>query len=397
VQNQLTGSCRQRQVSPKLQQVTTPERTDRTAAIGRGLLVIQRWGILTIVVSAALFCLGWAIGRTWDVWFPVAIALIIATVLAPPVGWIERHKVPRGISALLVMLAFLAGIFVLIALIIPALVSQTPEILNGLVSALNEVETWLSKGPLHISDSQINEAITQAQSWLRNAAVDIGTGALSTIASATGAIINTFMILMLTFLFIKDGNRFLPWVARVGGERAGTHIAEVVGRSWGTLGAFIRTQALVALIDAFFIGLGIFLVGNPLWLPLAIVTFLGGFIPIVGAFVSGTVSVLITLVTNGFTDALIVLGIVLAVQQLEGNVLSPMLQSRSVKLHPAIVLLAVLGAGSIFGITGAFLAVPVVAALKEMFAYLDEQITISTREDGTGSELATPPDTPSSD
>jgi len=179
---------------------------------------------------------------------------------------------------------------------------------------------------------------------------------------------------MLTFFFVKDGHKFLPWVRVVAGQRAGGHIVEVANRAWATLGGFIRVQSLVALIDAVIIGAGLAILGSPLAIPLAVVTFFAAFIPIVGAFVSGALAVLVTLVTNDPKDALIALAIVVAVQQLEGNVLSPMLQGKTMNLHPAVVLLGVAAGGTLFGVTGAFLAVPVVATVTEMLRYINEHI-----------------------
>lgn len=143
---------------------------------------------------------------------------------------------------------------------------------------------------------------------------------------------------------------------------------------WDTLGGFIRTQALVSLIDAVFIGAGLLILGVPLAPVLAILTFIGGFIPIVGAFVAGALAVLVALVANGLTTAIIVLIIILAVQQIEGNVLQPVLQSKSMKLHAVIVLLAVAAGSSLYGIVGAFLAVPVAAVAAVVIRYIGEQI-----------------------
>ena len=190
---------------------------------------------------------------------------------------------------------------------------------------------------------------------------------------------------MLTFFFVKDGHKFLPWLENLSGRRAGEHTVEVLGRMWSTLGGFIRTQSLVALIDAVIIGAGMVLVGVPLAVPLAVVTFFGAYIPIVGAFVSGALAVLVTLVTNDPKDALIVLLVVIAVQQLEGNVLSPWLQGKKMNLHAAIVLLSVTAGGTLFGVTGAFLAVPVAASTAELLRYINEQID-------AGVDLDAPPE-----
>ncbi|NLE82594.1 MAG: AI-2E family transporter, partial [Rhodococcus sp.] len=176
------------------------------------------------------------------------------------------------------------------------------------------------------------------------------------------------------FFFIKDGPRFIPWVNQISGRNAGKHISTVLVRMWDTLGGFIRTQALVSLIDAVFIGAGLLILGVPLAPVLAILTFIGGFIPFIGAFVAGALAVMVALVANGFTTAVIVLGLILAVQQIEGNVLQPILQSRSMKLHAVVVLLSVTAGGSVFGIVGAFLAVPTAAVAAVLFRYLSEQI-----------------------
>jgi predicted PurR-regulated permease PerM len=184
-------------------------------------------------------------------------------------------------------------------------------------------------------------------------------------------------------LFLKDGRRFIPWLRGVTGSRVGPHLAEVLTRVWNTLGGFIRTQALVSLIDAVFIGAALLIVGVPLAIPLAILTFFGGFVPIVGAFVVGAVAVLVALVSNGVTGALIILAVILVVQQLEGNVLSPWLQSQSMNLHAAVVLLAVTLGSTIFGIIGAFLAVPTVAVVAVVLRYLDD-IVASKSDPGPG-------------
>jgi predicted PurR-regulated permease PerM len=187
-------------------------------------------------------------------------------------------------------------------------------------------------------------------------------------------VVNGLLTLVIAFFLIKDGPKFLPWLHRVVGDRPGGHLVEVSKRVWKTLGDFIRTQALVSLVDSILIGAGLFILGVPLALPLAVLTFLGGFVPIVGAIVAGVLGVLVALVSNGFTTALIVLAIIVAVQQLEGNLLQPWLQSRSLNLHAVVVLLAVTGGSTLYGIAGAFLAVPAAAAAAVVLRYLSERV-----------------------
>lgn len=360
--------------------MTEKNIVDRTTVIGRGLDVWRRWAILIIVTGVALWFLGQAIGRTWMVWFPVSIALLLSTVLAPPVQWLARHRVPRPLAAIITMLTFLGLLGFVFSLLIPQIVNEAPSIATSATKGLTKVQTWLSDGPFHVSDRQYEKAFDTMEDWLKKSAGSISNGVFTTLGVATDVLVNTVLVLILTFLFIKDGHRFIPFVEKVGGRRAGAHLAEVISRAWLTVGGFIRTQALVATIDATLIGSTLAVVGVSLALPLAAITFFGAFIPIVGAFASGAIAVLVTLVTNGPNAAIVVLIAIVVVQQLEGNVLSPMLQGRSMNLHPAIILLAVTAGSSLFGITGAFLAVPTTAATAEVLRYLNEQID---RESGS--------------
>ena len=304
----------------------------------------------------------------------------------PAVTWLRDRKVPSGLASALVVFGFLAVVVGIVAALTPQVAGQAPELADSAARGLQKVRDWLTGGPLGLSEGQITRAIEAVQEKLRNSATAISSGLFSTIGAATSAVINLVLVLMLTFFFVKDGHKFLPWMKTLGGRRAGEHTAEVMVRAWDTLGGFIRTQSLVALIDAVIIGTGLAILGVPLAIPLAVVTFFGGYIPIIGAFISGALAVLVTLVTNSPRDALIALAIVIFVQQLEGNVLSPYLQGKNLNLHAAVVLLAVTAGGTLFGITGAFLAVPVAATTAEILRYVNERI------DATVSESAPPED-----
>jgi hypothetical protein len=170
-------------------------------------------------------------------------------------------------------------------------------------------------------------------------------------------------------------------VRRHAGVTAGAHVAEVSRRAWNRLGGFIRSQAVIGFADAVFIGIGLVVLGVPLALPLAVLTFFGAFIPIVGSLVAGALAVLIALVINGFTNALLVLALILAVQQIEGNLLQPIVQGRGLGLHAAVVILAVTAGSSLAGIVGAFLSVPVTAVAAEIVRYINQQIDQRTSPD----------------
>lgn len=196
----------------------------------------------------------------------------------------------------------------------------------------------------------------------------------------TSIVVTLVVMFVLTFFFLKDGDRFLPWMRRYTGEKAGWHLTEVLTRTWNTVSGYIRTEAIVAFVDAFFIGLGLFILGVPLAFVLAVITFFAGFIPIIGAFSAGALAVVVALAMNGFTNALLVLVLIVAVQQLEGNILQPVLQARVMNLHAAIVLLVVSVGGTLFGIMGAFLAVPITAAVAVWLRYHSELTALRAGE-----------------
>lgn len=358
--------------------MTSDAPRDRATVIEEGFASLQRWGLRIVLIAAGLFVIGFTIGLLWVVVFPAILALIVTTVLAPGAVWLRRHKVPSAVAALAMLLAFLLAATGLVAILTPQVAGQVPELARSASAGLQTIRDWLTEGPLGLSDGQITRAISAIQDKLRESAEAISSGVFSTLGAATAAIVNIVLVLMLTFYFLKDGHRFPAWVTGLGGRQAGEHTAELMSRTWNTLGGFIRTQTVVALIDAIIIGVGLTIIGVPLALPLAVITFVGAYVPILGALISGVLAVLVTLVTNSPRDALFALILVLAVQQLEGNVISPYLQGKNLNLHAAVILLAVTLGGSLFGITGAFLAVPVTATAAEVFRYLNERIAEST-------------------
>ncbi len=370
----------------------TPEGTqryERTAAIGSGVATLAQWSLRLIVIAGGTYLVGFVIGRLWVIVLPVVLALILATVLWPPVAFLRRKGWPPALAALTVVLGALAVLTGIIALITPPVADQIQEIAVAASDGLTRIQDWLTGPPLNLSEDQISAARESLSDRLQDSASVIASGVVTGVTAVGTALVGLFIVLLLTFFFVKDGPRFLPWLRRSVGERAGRHLDAVLRRCWRTLGGFIRSQAAVGLIDAVLIGIGLLILGVPLVLPLMVLTFFGGFIPIVGAFIAGALSVLVALVTEGPTTALIVLVIVFAVQQIEGNVLQPMLQSRSLRLHEGVILLAVAAGSSLYGVTGAFLAVPIVAIAAEVFRYLGEQL-----DDKAGQAQAREPEEP---
>ena len=346
----------------------------RGTAIGEGLTWVARWSLRIALVAAGAVLLWFLVGSLWSVVLPVVLGLILATVLWPPTAWLRARNVPPALAATVVLLGGVAVLVVLIALIIVSVSGSFREIAQSAVQGVQAIQDWLAGPPLNLQQTQLDAALRQVTDQLQASISTITSSVLTGVGSVASGVVTALLTLILAFYFVKDGPEFLPWVRKAAGDGAGGHIAEVLRRVWKMLGGFIRTQAVVSLADAVLIGLGLVILGVPLALPLAVLTFVAGFIPIVGAVVAGALGVLVALVSNGFTTALIVLGIVVAVQQIEGNVLQPILQSRSLGLHAVVVLLAVTAGGTLYGIAGAFLAVPAAAAAAVVLNYLSERV-----------------------
>ncbi|MFC6087915.1 AI-2E family transporter [Saccharothrix lopnurensis] len=364
---------------------------DRGDAIGHGLSWLARWSTRLALAAVGFVIVSWVIGKLWVIVMPVLLGLLITTVLWPPTRWLRSRGLPPALAATVVLLGGLGVLGGVVALITTSIASGVPEIADSATQALQQAREWLAGPPLNLGTSQLNDLVEQGTDQLQSSVGSIANGLLTGAGRVTSGVVTGVVALLLAFFFVKDGPRFTPWLRGVVGERAGAHLTVVLERVWDTLGGFIRTQAVVSLVDAVLIGLGLVVLGVPLAAPLAALTFLGGFVPIVGAFVAGALAVLVALVSNGLTTAIIMLAIVVAVQQLEGNVLQPILQSRSLRLHAAVVLLAVTAGSSLYGIAGAFLAVPVVATAAVVLRYLSEVI-----DRHSGAE-ETPPTPPSSE
>lgn len=361
----------------------TAEQRTRSAAIADGLAFMSRWSLRLVLIALGFALLGWLIGRLWVIVMPVLLALLITTVLAPPANWMRRRGTPPALAATAVLIGALVLLGVVVYFLATSIRGGVSEIASSAVAGLQSIQNWISGPPLNIGSTQFDSLLDQVTQRLQNSVSAIASGVLTGVGTVASLVVTGLLALVLAFLFVKDGDRFLPWLRGFVGPRVGGHLYVLLGRVWSTLGGFIRGQVLVSLCDAVFIGIGLLVVGVPLALPLAVLTFFGGFVPIIGALFAGALSVLVALVSNGFTAALIVLGIVLAVQQIEGNVLQPILQGKSLQLHAAVVILAVTAGGSLYGIPGAFLAVPVTAAAAVVLRYLFGQVDRTSEDDST--------------
>lgn len=349
---------------------------DRGTVIGAAVKSVGRWSWSLIGILLAAAAVFWLLGQLQIGVIPIMLAIIICTILYPLKAVLVRFKMPNGLAAAVMLMLGVGIVGGLLASVAPGIIVQISAVVSAAGRGLLELQRWVAGPPLNVDNEQLQEFVGQATAWLQSQASSIASGFVTGVSTIGTALVTLVMVLMLTFFFLKDGARFLPWVRAVAGRKAGHHLSELLARIWRTLGAFIRTQALVGTIDAVLIGLGLVILQVPLAGALMILTFLFSFIPTLGAIIAGALAVLVALVSNGWTAAVWVLVIVIAVQQIEGNVVFPILQSRSIDVHPALSLVSVAIGGTMFGIVGAFLAVPVVATGLVVLRYLSEQIDV---------------------
>jgi predicted PurR-regulated permease PerM len=335
--------------------------------------------LVFVMLTVAL----WVLGRMWSVVWPLVVGLLLTTLTWPLARFLRRHGWRPALAASAVTVLFLLVALGVVALIAVPVASQSGELTDGVVEGIQKLREWASGPPLNIGDDQISKAFDTAVARAQDGVGSMVTAVVTGVSTVVNGVVTAVLAVFLMFFFLKDGPRFLPWLARQLPGRLATDVPTVAARSWDTLGAFVRSQAFVGLLDAVLIGLGLWILGVPLVLPLAVLTFVSAFVPIVGALFAGFVAVLIALVSNGLTDALIVLAVIVVVQQLEGNVFQPMIQSRGLGLHAAVVLLAVTLGGSLAGIVGSLLAVPVAAVLAVVWNYVREQLSDPPEESGT--------------
>ncbi|WP_448406110.1 AI-2E family transporter [Mycolicibacterium sp. XJ647] len=365
-------------------------KPDRGSLLASGALWTAKWSVVIVAIAAGAFVLGWVAAKLWVIFLPVLLAVVVCTVLWPPARLLmDRVGMPPAAASLTTLLLFLAIATGLIALIVPPLLDQMPALVDQATAGIDRLQDWVSGPPINLQQEQLDRFAGSLVNAMRESSSAIATGVVSGVSTVGSVVVTLVLTIVLSFFVLKDGRKFVPWLAGLTGQRAGRHLDAVLTRMWDNLGGFIRAQAGVALIDAVFIGAGLLILGVPLAPALAVLTFVGAFVPFVGAFVAGALAVLIALVANGFVNALLVLAVIIAVQQIEGNVLQPFLQSRVMKLHAAVILLAVTAGGALFGIVGAFLAVPTTAMLAVIVRYLSEQIDLRVEGEAEGADSGT--------
>ncbi|MGW1178897.1 AI-2E family transporter [Kitasatospora sp. NPDC002543] len=322
-----------------------------------GLRQAAAWSVAVILLIAVASLVVFALVELRAATVPFVLALLGASLLYPVVPWLVRRGVGRGLAAGLTCTVLVAAVGGVIALLVNSLVHSAPQIASSLQEAGERLADWL--GPL---GAKIQHALSNAKGETNSLVSTLTSGVLSGLGLLTQLIAGAVLSLALVFFFLRDGHRTGDAIRSYLPERSATTVIACAERAFDAMAGFMRGTTLIALIDAGFITVGLVALGVPGAPGLGALVFMGAYIPFVGAFLSGTVAVLVALADGGLGTALWALGVVLAVQMIEGNILQPVIQSRTVELHPATIMVAVVAGSGIAGIIGALLAVPVCAA-----------------------------------
>ncbi|MFD5051533.1 AI-2E family transporter [Streptomyces tendae] len=345
-------------------------RPDPAQAVPWGVRVAAEAGWRLLVLAGTVWVLMRVISAVQLVVLAFVAALLITALLQPAVAWLRRHGVPRGpATALTAILGFV--IMGLIGWFVTWQVMENIDNLSDQVQdGIDELRNWLLNSPFHVTDKQINEIAKNLRDAVGANTDQITSAGLEGVTVVVEALTGILLAAFSTLFLLYDGKRIWQWSLKLVPAAARPGVAGAGPRAWRTLTAYVRGTVIVALIDAIFIGLGIYFLDVPMAVPLAVFIFLFAFIPLVGAVVSGALAVVVALVTQGVFAAVMTLVVVLAVQQIEGHILQPFILGRAVRVHPLAVVLSVAAGGMVAGIGGAVVAVPLVAVTNTVVGYL---------------------------
>jgi putative heme transporter len=331
------------------------------------------WRILVIVGVIAVLI--FVIMQFRDIVVPFFVAVLLAALLVPFVNFLVRNRWPRWLAIVVAMVGTLAVIAGLIVLVVLQVRAGYPDLQAQSVGAYDNLKAWLLASPLQLTEADISAYLGQAWEAIQRDSSALVSGIMS-VGTTAGHVLAGFLLTLFATLFILiDGKGVWRWIVGLFPRRSRPAVDGAGQAGWITLTTFVKVQIFVAAVDAVGIGagawiLGLFFGGFPLVIPIAVAVFLGSFIPVVGALISGALAVFVALVYLGPIPAVIMLGIVLLVQQVEGHILQPLVMGTAVKVHPLAVVFAVAAGGFIAGIPGALFAVPVIAVLNVVVKYI---------------------------
>jgi predicted PurR-regulated permease PerM len=338
-------------------------------AVPRGLAVASAITLRALILVVGIVVVALGAARMMLVVLPVIISVLLTTLLAPLAARLRAHRWRPAPAALASVVLALLVFFGLWALIIPGVLTQSDDLFSNVQDGANQAVSVLE--PLGVGRGDVDKAIQQGLDSVKGGAVanEVLSGAILVTQWAAALV----LIVVLTFFFVKDGDAIWNWIIELFHEDRQPVLREAATRAWRSLSAYVQGVFLVATIDAVLIGAGLLVIGVPVAMPLIVLTFVAAFFPIVGAFTAGAAAVLVALVANGLPAALVLLAIIVAVQQLEGNVFYPIVVGRKLSLHPVGILLALTAGGVLAGVAGAFLAMPVAAVAAAVLGFMRER------------------------
>ena len=322
-------------------------------------------GLVIIAIGAAL-----VLGRLVVVVVPLVLALFPAAVLVPPTAELKRRGVPGGLAALVVLVVALGLLVGLFSALTPVVAAELEGLAEKVEEGYAEVRTYMLFSPLHIQAPPLDQMAETLREQLTVEGNDLGGKLLEAGGLLVEGAAGLAFALFALFFYLKDGPKIAAWIRDLFPDRMRADVQGIGDRVWFTIGAYIRGLLVIGLVDAILIGVGLRIIGVPLALPLAVLVFFGALFPIIGAFLAGTVAVLVALATNGPGAALAVLVLIIVVQQLEGHILTPIMLGRATELHPLAVIAALTTGAVLLGVLGAFLSVPVAASIARALAFL---------------------------
>lgn len=347
----------------------TAERRDRrltdNSVVRAG---VASWSIIGIVIVA--IGVGFVLTRLTVVVVPLVLALFPAAVLVPPTSALKRRGMAPGLAALIVLVAALGLLVALFGALAPAVAGELGGLTESLEEGYTQVREWLANSPLRLRTVPLDEALERLREQASEEGGALGDRLLEAGTVVVEGVAGLAFLLFALFFYLKDGARIAGWLRSLFPHSMRADVQGIGDRVWFTIGAYIRGLLVIGLADALLIGGGLFFLGIPLALPLSVLVFFGALFPIVGAFLAGSVAVLVALATNGIGPALAVLALIVAVQQLEGHILTPIMLGRATELHPLAIIAALTTGAVLLGVLGAFLSVPVAASIARAVAYL---------------------------
>jgi predicted PurR-regulated permease PerM len=333
-----------------------------------GMQIASAWAWRFLVVVAAVVVIGYAMQYLSEVVIPVTVGVLLTALLVPVTNALQRAKLPRGLAAGITVIGTIVLVAGLLTLVGTQIATQFDSLSTQVGEGVQKLRD-LAKINLDVTDKDITDSLNKLKDTVMQGGA-LGQRAAEVGTTATHVVAGLFISLFCLFFFLYQGPQIWAWIVRLFPRQAREKVDSSGRKAWVSLTAFVRATIIVAAVDAVGISLGAAILGLPLVSAIGILVFVGAFIPVVGAFVSGIVAVLVALVAKGPLVAVIMLAVVIAVQQLEAHVLQPFLLGRAVSVHPLAVILSIATGVVVAGIVGALVAVPTAAVLNTIVNHL---------------------------